>query len=157
MKLNFRIEYRTVWGENLVLCVGTERYPLSYIGEGLWHGEIERARSKKVIEYTYELEHDSKVVRREWKGHTLSLPAGSSAKTVTVFDRWNDRPADAPLYSDAFTKAIFSRSDVNRGKSVKGANVVFQVNAADVRPGEVLALAGSGKAFGDWSLVLTFS
>jgi 4-alpha-glucanotransferase len=126
------------------------------MGDGVWHGEIERVSSRKPFEYTYELERDSQVVRREWKGHTLSLPAGLSARTVTVVDRWNDRPADAHLYSNAFTKAIFSRSELNDGKSVRGANVVFQVNAPDVRPGEVLAMAGSGKALGDWSSVLPF-
>ena len=156
MKLNLNIEYHTVWGENVVLCMGGKRHPLSYVGEGLWHGEIDRVNAKKPVEYTYELECGSKEVRREWKGHVLVMPDRPSAKVVTVFDRWNERPEDAPLYSAAFTKAIFSRNPANRTRTVKDANVVFQVNAADIRPGEVLALAGSGKALGNWSEVIPF-
>ena len=156
MKLTFNIEYHTVWGENLVLCIGRRRYPLSYVGDGLWHGEIDHVNARKPVEYAYELERDSKVVRKEWKGHVLVMPEGKSAKGVTVFDRWNERPEDAPLYSTAFTKAIFSRSSAGDCEPVKDANVVFQVNAADVRPGEVLALAGSGKALGNWSEIIPF-
>ena len=156
MKLNLNIEYHTVWGENVILCLGGKRHPLSYVGEGMWHIEIDSVNARKQVEYAYELERDSQVVRKEWKGHTLVLPAGSSSKTVTVYDRWNERPADAPLFSTAFTKAIFSRPIAKKEKNVKGANVVFQVNAADVRPGEVLALAGSGEALGDWSKIIPF-
>ena len=42
MKLNLSIEYRTSWGEELVLCLGGKRYPLSYVAEGIWKGEIAR-------------------------------------------------------------------------------------------------------------------
>ena len=156
MKLNLNIEYHTVWGENVVLCFGGRRYPLSYVGQGMWHGEIDRINTKKPIEYTYELERESQVVRKEWKAHRIVLPVGSTKKTITVYDRWNDRPSDSPLFSTAFTKAIFSRPAACSREMAKDANVVFQVSVADVRPGEILALAGSGKTLGDWSKIVPF-
>ena len=109
MTLNISIEYRTAWGEELVLCLGGKRYPLAYVAEGIWKGEIARITLKNGAEYSYELVRDSQTVRKEWKGHVLTLPEGPAPKTVTINDRWNDRPADAPFYSTAFTKAIFGR------------------------------------------------
>ena len=98
MKLNVNIEYRTSWGESLVLCIAGKRYPLSYVGEGLWEVEIARITIKSAVEYSYEVVRDGQTIRTEWKKHTLMLPEGTAPKVVSVNDRWNDRPADAPFY-----------------------------------------------------------
>ena len=50
MKLNVTIEYRTSWGEELVLCLGGKRYPLAYTSEGIWEGEIARLNVEKAAE-----------------------------------------------------------------------------------------------------------
>ena len=52
MKLNVSIEYRTSWGEEIVLCLGARRYPLAYVAEGIWKGEIDRFNPAKVSEYS---------------------------------------------------------------------------------------------------------
>ena len=150
MKLNLSIEYRTSWGEELVLCIGGKRYPLSYVAEGIWKGEIARFNPAKASEYTYEVVRDGVTVRTEWKKHLLVLPEGTKAKEVNVYDRWNDRPADAPFYSSAFTDAIFGRKAA-KAAPAKDANVVLQVSVPSLRPNEVLALAGSGKALKEWT------
>ena len=158
MKLTLNIEYRTSWGEELVLCIGGKRYPLSYAGEGLWTAEIAGITLKKETEYSYEVVRDGWTVRSEWKKHILMLPEGTAPKTVTVNDRWNDRPADAPFYSTAFTKAIFGRGAGKKsaGNRTGQANVLLQVSAANVRPGEVLALAAGSQELGAWSRLIPF-
>ena len=156
MKLNFSIEYRTSWGEEVVLCLGGKRYPLSYVAEGIWQGEIARFKPDMASEYTYEVVRDGMTVRTEWKKHLLVLPEDSKAKVVNIYDRWNDRPEDAPFYSSAFTKAIFGRPASKVKKAPKGANVLLQVAAPALRPNEVLALAGSGKALKNWEKIVPF-
>ena len=156
MTLHISIEYKTSWGEEIVLCLGGKRYPLSYTPDGIWEGEIARVNPSKVKDYTYEVVRDGQTVRTEWKGHTLTLPEGSSPKVVTVYDKWNDRPYDSPFYSSAFTNAIFGRKNDKVQKSPKDANVLLKVAAPSLRPNEVLALAGSGKALKDWSRTLVF-
>ena len=156
MKLNVNIEYRTSWGEEINLCIGGKRYPLSYAGEGLWTAEIARITLKKDTEYSFEVVRDGQTVRTEWKKHLLVLPEGKAPKTVTINARWSDRPADAPFYSTAFTKAIFGRSAVASKAAVKEANALIQVSAADIRPNEVLALAASSQELGAWSKVIPF-
>ena len=158
MKLNVNIEYRTSWGEELVLCIGGKRYPLSYAGDGMWQTEIARLTLKKDMEYSYEVVRDGNTIRSEWKKHLLVLPESSAAKTVTLNDRWNERPADAPFYSSAFTKAIFGRQNEARrnASGKKDANLMFRMSAANVRPDEVLALAASSKELGAWTKLIPF-
>jgi len=160
MKLNVNIEYLTSWGESLCLCLGRKRYPLSYAGEGIWKAEIEKIALKTDLEYSYEVVCDGQTIRTEWKKHHLVLPLGKAPKEVSVNDMWIERPADAPFYSSAFTKAIFGRSNASAGKvsaeTPAPANLQFQVMAANVRPGEVLALAGSSDALGNWARVIPF-
>ena len=53
MKLNVNIEYRTAWGESIDLCIGDKRYPLSYVGDGIWEAEIAKINLKNEVEYSY--------------------------------------------------------------------------------------------------------
>ena len=156
MKLNVSIEYRTNWGEEIVLCLGGKRYPLAYTSEGLWEGTVARVALEKTSEYGYEVVRDGQTVRTEWKKHILVLPEGAEPKILTVYDRWIDRPEDSPFYSSAFTNAIFGRPAEKAKKAPKGANALIKVAAPALRPNEVLALAGSGKALKDWNKVVPF-
>ena len=156
MTLHISIEYRTSWGEEIVLCLGGKRYPLAYVAEGLWKGDIARFNPEAAAEYSYEVVRDGVTVRKEWKKHTLSVPAGCEPKDLTVMDRWIDRPYDSPFYSSAFTDAIFGRKAEKAKKAPKGANVLIQVAAPALRPNEVLALAGSGKALKNWEKIVPF-
>ena len=156
MKLNVNIEYRTSWGESLELCIGGKRYPLSYAGEGVWETEIAKINLKKQTEYSYEVMREGRTVRTEWKKHLLALPEGAAPKSVSINDMWIDRPADAPFYSSAFTKAIFGRAADGQACGSETANLMFQVSAANIRPGEVLAIAASSEELGSWNTVIPF-
>ena len=157
MKLKISIEYKTSWGEELVLCLGGKRHQLTYVADGLWEGEIARVNPEKTSEYGYEVVRGGNTVRTEWRKHALHVPEGLEPKVLSVNDRWYDRPADAPFYTSAFTKAIFGRHDSHRkAAKVKDANVLFRVYAPTVRPDEVLALAGSGKALEEWNTIIPF-
>ena len=155
MKLIISIEYKTSWGEELVLCLGGKRHPMSYAADGVWKLELPRFSAAQPVEYNYEVVREGAVVRTEWGVHTLSLK-GVTAKTLVVCDRWQDRPADAPFYSSAFTKGIFRRMESKTKAAAGTPNVLFQVAAPVLRPNEVLALAGSTKALGKWSKVIPF-
>ena len=156
MILDFSIEYKTSWGESLMLCLsGGRRLPMTYVDAGLWRCQVENAKAAELDGYHYEVVKDGSAVRKEWKGHSFSV-AFADAQVVTVNDRWNDRPADSPFWSSAFTGSIFSRKAGKPAKLPKGANVLLQVAMPVVRPGEVLAIAGSGKALKNWTKVVPF-
>ena len=122
MKLLVSIEYWTNWGEDLVLCLGGKRYPLCYVADGLWEGELPEVDPAQAQEYCYEVVREGKTVREEWKKHSLVLPEGLEPAVLTVHDKWNERPEDAPFYSAAFTDAIFGRPASKMKKAPKGTS-----------------------------------
>ena len=75
MTLLFSIEYRTRWGEQLVMRIGKRRIALQYADGGVWTGAIERYTQSEDTEYRYEIERDGACIRSEWRPHTLRLPA----------------------------------------------------------------------------------
>ena len=156
MKLKVSVEYRTEWGEELVICIGGKRHPLHYVSDGIWEGEVSRLNAGKKIEYRYEVVKDGKTIRKEWGQHTLVPPAGTSSGTVISYDRWNDRPEDSPLYSSAFTEAIFCRDKAQTAKAAKGTNVLLKAAVPYIQPDEALALAGNGKGMDSWTRMIPF-
>ncbi len=167
MTLRIDIEYMTKWGEEIVLCFAGKRYPLTYTGEGLWTGEINHFNPAKRLEYTYEVLCDGETIRKEWKKHCLSFPEGMAAEALVIHDCWLDRSQDAPFYSSAFTKAVFGRNKEKKRKVVqnakpkaskvlKDANLLIQTQFPSIRPNEILALAGSGNALGNWDRIIPF-
>ncbi len=161
MRLHFQIEYRTVWGESLVLRIGDRRYAMHYAADGLWQVEI-AAEEGATLRYGYEVEVDGRRTRREWRPHTLRLPAG--VHSLFVRDGWSERGDDAPFYTSAFTRGIFARkpscgsdtpSATENDAASEGA-LCLRVSLPTIRPDEVLALAGSGTALGDWQRILPF-
>ena len=156
MNLKVSIEYKTAWGEEIVLCLGGKRYPLTYVTDGIWEGEVSRLSASKTYEYSYEVVRDGQTVRKEWKGHQLAAVKAQAPEVVTIYDVWHDRPADSPFYSSAFTNAIFGR-ETSPVKAAKGMNAVLKVAVPTVRPNEVLALAGTGKGMDEWGKIIPFS
>ena len=51
MKLLISIEYRTRWGEQLVMRIGKRRIALQYADGGVWTGAIERYTQSEGTEY----------------------------------------------------------------------------------------------------------
>lgn len=156
MILKTRVGYNTSWGECLVLCVGKKRYPMDYVSDGVWAVEIDRFDPSRMKEYSYEVIQNGKTVRKEWKKHELNIPSYADSHIIEIIDRWHDRPEDAPFYTSAFTRGIFGRHESGRHRSMKKADVIFDVMAPAIRPGEVLALAGSGGNLDGWNAVVPF-
>lgn len=153
MKLFFSIEYRTSWGEQLVLRLGKRRTVLQYADGGIWTGTLDRFTQTEPTEYRYEIERDGVSVRTEWRPHTLHLPADPAVRTLRIRDRWQEMPADTPFYASAFTRGIFGRTNPGTPKKGRG-NVTLRVVLPTLRPDETLAVAGSGPELGDWKRIV---
>ena len=66
MKLLFEIEYRTRWGEQLVLLFGRRRIALHYNEGGIWRGVVEHYTDCTPVVYRYAVERDGACTRTEW-------------------------------------------------------------------------------------------
>lgn len=100
MKLNLKIEYKTSWGEELVLRSGGRSYPMEYAGLGIWSASVDGLDGGKDFEYHYELFRDGFMVRREWGSHVVSAGSVSVEKNIT--DWWQAVPQGLPLRHELF-------------------------------------------------------
>ncbi|OUO19648.1 4-alpha-glucanotransferase [Alistipes sp. An31A] len=175
MKLLFEIEYRTQWGEQLVLLWGRRRIVLHYVENGLWRGVCDAPRGGDGTTYRYTVEREGVCIRTEWRCHRLRLPRGLACREVRIRDRWQELPAGAAFLSSAFTRAVFARRQGRTEGAAEprpvgkapGGEVLLRVVAPDIRPDEQLAIASErldgwqrmvpfdDGEFPEWSLRLT--
>ncbi len=149
MKVRISIEYFTSFGESVCMVLRDGKVvPMQYVLQGVWMTDTEIPASARSLDYTFELRRNGTTLRREWSGHSIPLPSGKRPSSLEVRDAWHDRPADSPFWTKAFTDVIF-RKKVPSRVSRKG-NLAIMVASSAVRRGEILAIAGSGPALGDW-------
>ena len=146
MTIKFTINYNTAWGESLVLCTAKKRYEMTYAGGGVWETSLKGTQISAGDCYTYIVMRGGKPVRYEWRTHQFTAP--EKATTVSVRDRWIDRSADSAFWSAAFRDIIFQRKPA-KPSALRG-NIILKAAAADIRPGQKLAVTGSSKALGEW-------
>ena len=151
--IHFSIEFNTVWGEMLAIRTGSGLHEMRYTPNGRWEADLKNTDIRNGQEYSYELLCDGRTVRREWRRHKLRYPRGT--KMVTVRDRWIDRPANSAFWASSFKDVIFGRK-FSGAKALSG-NLVLRTAAPEIRPGQVLAIAGSGDALGNWAKALPLS
>ena len=180
MNLRFHIDYKTVFGEELVLNVinsatdnalGSSRQSkdsfmpsqvrMSTLDGEHWTCEVnvsDKMANGCTIDYFYSVETDGKEKRHEWltEPHRLELtPTG--IHNVHIFDHWIDIPEDSYLYSSAFTECVNRHEEqpdklVGHGAGWGGQPVVrLVVRAPQLRSIERLAVIGGDDALGAWN------
>lgn len=157
MNLKFNINYRTRFGEELVLNIingDTEaRYRMMTADGERWTFKLNLPAQKHqlTLVYYYEVERGGQKIRCEWTTirHMLELTAVHGA-SYTVFDRWSDIPEDSYLYSSAFTNCVRGREPQPIQQSSFGATVRLVVRAPQLRSDDRLAVIGKGDALGNW-------
>lgn len=157
MDLKFNIDYKTRFGEELVLNIVNEgseaKYRMITTDGERWTYKLSLPAQKRqpVLTYYYEVERGGRSVRREWTTirHTLELTAVHGAH-YTVFDRWSDIPEDSYLYSSAFTDCIRGRKLEVLQPSSYRSTVRLVVRAPQLRGDDRLAVIGKGDGLGNW-------
>lgn len=157
MDLKFNIDYKTRFGEELVLNIVNEgseaKYRMITTDGERWTYKLSLPAQKcqPVLTYYYEVERGGRSVRHEWTTirHTLELTAVYGA-SYTVFDRWSDMPEDSYLYSSAFTDCIRGRKLEVLQPSSYRSTVRLVVRAPQLRGDDRLAVIGKGDGLGNW-------
>ena len=114
MKIHFHIEYRTVFGEEIVLNIvgngdAVTRYRMTTDDGIYWRCSLNDDAKHRVLDYFYSVENNGNETRQEWRtvAHRLVLEPTKS-EFFHVFNRWIDMPEDSYLYSSAFTDCLKS-------------------------------------------------
>lgn len=159
MKITFKINYFTRWGEELWLTVPedgklkaipAEGLRLTPLTDGFWQTEVDLPRCNSGFSYSYQLRDESgKVLRNEWRNH--HFPASKGVESVIISDDWHDLPADKPLFSSAITKSIMSRRNLDTNPPLAPRQLRIRVAAPLIEPGQHLVITGESPYLGSWN------
>ena len=157
MTVQFNIEYKAMFGEQIVVNIQTEegelKLPLETTDGERWACDWCVESPEKSYTYYYSVEREGKAVKTEWLmiKHQLDVNARKAA-VYTLYDHWKAMPEDAYLYSSAFTDCI-NHQVPQEMKPETGSKIVrLIVRAPQLRDGERLGVLGADKALGAWDV-----
>lgn len=157
MTVQFNIEYKAMFGEQIVVNIQTEegelKLPLETTDGERWACDWCVESPEKSYTYYYSVEREGRAVKTEWLmiKHQLEVNAKEAA-AYTLYDHWKTMPEDAFLYSSAFTDCI-NHQVPQVMKPETGSKIVrLIVRAPQLRDGERLGVLGADKALGAWDV-----
>ena len=160
MKLIFRIDYRTNWGESLYVSANipalgggehAKALKMEIDGDRAWHAELELPDGIQAFRYQYIVRNDSGDVKHEWGDSHLFEPV-AGVHEYELYDQRHEMPYDKPFYSRAFTECIFRHDENKCAHVLPGAGtLVFHVTAPTVPSDCALAICGDADILGKWN------
>lgn len=161
INLQFNIDYKTSYGEDLVLNVidgksgvAAAKYRMN-TDDGLrWTCNLRRdGKPGEAICYYYSVERDGAEVLHEWvpEPHRIDLSCARGTRYV-AYDHWIAMPEDSYLYSSAFTECISRRRRHDVARNDYAATVCLKVRAPQLRSNHRLAVVGAQGILGAWRL-----
>lgn len=157
MTVQFNIEYKAMFGEQIVVNIQTEegelKLPLETTDGERWACDWCVESPEKSYTYYYSVEREGRAVKTEWLmiKHQLDVNAKKAA-VYTLYDHWKAMPGDSYLYSSAFTDCI-NHQVPQEMKPETGSKIVrLIVRAPQLHDGERLGVLGADKALGAWDV-----
>lgn len=157
MTVQFNIEYKAMFGEQIVVNIQTEegelKLPLETTDGERWACDWCVESPEKSYTYYYSVEREGRAVKTEWLmiKHQLDVNAKKAA-VYTLYDHWKAMPEDAFLYSSAFTDCINHQAPQEMKPETGSKIVRLIVRAPQLRDGERLGVLGADKALGAWDV-----
>ena len=156
MKLTFRIEYRTAWGENIgVMLKGQENCPIMLeTSDGInWEGSTEMldAPAGVPLTYRYGVFIDGQCSRREsgTMAHIFN-PSKKRNSHYILNDSWKDLPSASHLYSAAFS-GNYTLDVMPKDKCSGEGDIVFRALCPCLHHRkQILGICGREEALGYW-------
>lgn len=157
MTVQFNIEYKAMFGEQIVVNIQTEegelKLPLETTDGERWVCDWCVESPEKSYTYYYSVEREGRAVKTEWLmiKHQLDVNAKKAA-VYTLYDHWKVMLEDAYLYSSAFTDCINHQAPQEMKLEMGSKIVRLIVRAPQLRDGERLGVLGADKALGAWDV-----
>ena len=157
MKLTFRIEYRTAWGESIgVMLKGQENSPIMLgTSDGIiWEGNTEMTDAPAGIPLTYRygVFLDGQCSRREsgTMAHIFS-PSKKRNSHYILNDTWKDLPSASHLYSSAFSGS-YSVEQAPTDQCTGEGDIIFRALCPCLHHRkQVLGICGREEQLGYWN------
>ena len=157
MNLQFNINYRTVYGEDVILNIiedneSVSKYRMTTNDGQFWTISLNRLFDcGSEVNYFYSVDRDGREERHEWKVQSHRLEINSKTRSYyVIYDRWIDVPEDAYMYTSAFTECL-NRRILSKVPEMKALSALrLKVRAPQLRSNEYLAVVGDDEILGAW-------
>ena len=154
MTVSFNIEYRTSWGEEVRIAgLLPESIPMHTTDCIYWTADVELEVPKEgmTINYSYQIEQNQIIIRKEWDSFPRRLfLSGNSKKKYQIKDCWKNIPEQLYYYSSAFTEALLAHPDRAEIPPCHKKGLVIKAYAPRINKDYCLAICGNQKALGNW-------
>ena len=154
MTVSFNIEYRTSWGEEVRIAgLLPESIPMHTTDGIYWTADVELEVPKEgmPINYSYQIEQNQIIIRKEWDSFPRRLfLSGNSKKKYQIKDCWKNIPEQLYYYSSAFTEALLAHPDRAEIPPCHRKGLVIKAYAPRINKDYCLAICGNQKALGNW-------
>jgi 4-alpha-glucanotransferase len=163
MKLVFKIEYYTEFGQNLFVSGNlselgswdkTKAAGMTYVGDGKWELEIYLdSISSDQFEYKYFIKDNRNSLSiNEWGQNRKFKFKGKKFYSYFFDDSWrsNTDPQN-PLFTAAYSGNLWRRKSKKPKKGSSHINNVFQLLAPRIDNDHVFCIVGSDKMLGNWN------
>ena len=154
MTVSFNIEYRTSWGEEVRIAgLLPESIPMHTTDGIYWTADVELEVPKEgmTINYSYQIEQNQIIIRKEWDSFPRRLfLSGNSKKKYQIKDCWKNIPEQLYYYSSAFTEALLAHPDRAEIPPCHRKGLVIKAYASRINKDYCLAICGNQKALGNW-------
>ena len=154
MTVSFNIEYRTSWGEEVRIAgLLPESIPMHTTDGIYWTADVELEVPKEgmTINYSYQIEQNQIIIRKEWDSFPRRLfLSGNSKKKYQIKDCWKNIPEQLYYYSSAFTEALLAHPDRAEIPPCHKKGLVIKAYAPRINKDYCLAICGNQKALGNW-------
>ncbi|MEZ4952462.1 MAG: 4-alpha-glucanotransferase [Saprospiraceae bacterium] len=164
MTITFRINYHTVWGQQIAVMGSipelggweiTKAVRLQHLGDGEWELPFTLQKNPVQFSYKYVLVNDNnEELDRDW-GANRTVVLAKKEKNILLKDTWRSKHHEEnAFYTSAFEKAIFKPDLFKvKNKAVAGKKLVqFQLHDPRVVAGQQICLLGNIPELGDWDL-----
>ena len=155
MKIQFKIHYKTQWGQSLNLFLlkpdnSVEKYGMHYNEKSEWSVEIQ-IEPVSALSYQYALQNTDKSIFYEYGGkRTIQFP--STSETVAIIDNWRASYGESPFLSTAFTDCFFKRKPVTPEPSETPKTLILRLNCPQMEPERHFAVIGNQDSLGNWDV-----
>ena len=113
--------------------------------------ELEVPKEGMTINYSYQIEQNQIIIRKEWDSFPRRLfLSGNSKKKYQIKDCWKNIPEQLYYYSSAFTEALLAHPDRAEIPPCHRKGLVIKAYAPRINKDYCLAICGNQKALGNW-------
>lgn len=164
MKLTFQLRFHTQFGQTLFLSGNhsilgnnelAQAIPLQYFNSDYWYADVivnESDLPLSDISYSYILKNADGSVSYDWAGSRKLNITQKDAAFLVISDAWNHAGYYGNIfYTEPFQQVLLKGNYTSVPPvPVKTATHTFNVKSPLLQKGQVLCIAGSGNALGEW-------